>query len=82
VIYVPNMTEDEFRELEPMYEQAKKEVPLMPSITISAVQRRYRFGYNRAAHLLERLAQYGVLDYEFKTGRYTRAPSAGDEHGR
>jgi DNA segregation ATPase FtsK/SpoIIIE-like protein len=79
MIYVSNMTEEEFRELEPMYEQAKTEIPLMPSITISSVQRQYRFGYNRAAHMLERLAQYGVLNYDRRTGAYSRA-TVGGEH--
>ena len=74
------MPEKEFRELEPLYEQARREIPTMPVISISTVQRRYMLGYNRAARLLESLADYGVLDYEFATGKYSR-PSAGESHG-
>lgn len=42
------MTEEEYRELEPLYEQAKQEIPTWGSITISTVRRSYRLGYNRA----------------------------------
>lgn len=68
------MTEQEYRELEPLYDQAKKEVPLMDVISISRVQRVYFWGYNRAARLLEQLALAGVLLYDNRTGKYRAAP--------
>lgn len=67
------MTEQEYRELEPLYDQLKAEVPTWDSISITRVQRTYRFGYNRAARLLENLAEYGVLTYNKHTGQYRSA---------
>jgi DNA segregation ATPase FtsK/SpoIIIE-like protein len=69
-----HLTEAEFRELEPLYDQARREIPALPSISITAVQRLYRLGYNRAARLREALAQYGVVDYDQMTGAFTAKP--------
>lgn len=69
------MTEQEYRELEPIYDQAKAEIPTWPHISITRVQRKYTFGYNRAARLLENLAEYGVLTFNNLDGSYRRAPS-------
>ena len=65
------MTEDEYRELEPMYDTAKREVPTWDAISTSRVQRTYTFGYNRASRLLEHLVEYGVIKYDRMTGRYS-----------
>lgn len=67
------MAEADYRELEPLYEQAKQEVPLMNHIGVSAIQRKYRLGYNRAARLLEQLCAAGVLEWNRITGAYRRA---------
>lgn len=67
------MTEDEYRDIEPMYDKARREIPTWDSISISRVQRTYTFGYNRAARLLENLAEYGVLTYNKLTGEYRAA---------
>jgi DNA segregation ATPase FtsK/SpoIIIE-like protein len=67
------VTEQEYRELEPLWDQLKAEVPLWDSISITRVQRTYRFGYNRAARLLESLAEYGVLSWNKRTGQFSRA---------
>jgi len=69
------MTEQEYRELEPLYDQAKAEIPSWDSISITRVQRTYTFGYNRAARLLENLAEYGVLTWDKRTGQFRRAVS-------
>lgn len=69
------MTEQEYRELEPIYDQAKAEIPTWPHISITRVQRTYTFGYNRAARLLENLTEYGVLTFNNLDGSYRRAPS-------
>lgn len=65
------MIEQEYRELEPLYDRAKAEIPTWDSISITRVQRTYMWGYNRAARLLESLAEYGVLDYDRMTGKYS-----------
>lgn len=67
------MTEEEYRELEPLYERAKQEIPTWDSITISTVQRNYRLGYNRAHRMLEVLVDAGVLHWDHVTGAYTAA---------
>ncbi len=67
------MTEEEYRELEPLYERAKQEIPTWGSITISNVQRHYRLGYNRAQRMLEALVEAGVLRWNHVTGAYTPA---------
>lgn len=71
------MPEKDYRELEPLYDQAKKEIPLMPVISISSVQRVYRWGYNRAARLLEQLESAGVVSQDKITGKW-RLPSTVD----
>jgi DNA segregation ATPase FtsK/SpoIIIE-like protein len=67
------MTEAEFSELEPYYEEAKVAVPTWPQISVTAVQRNYVWGYNRACRLLEALAEHGHLNYDRKTGTYSAA---------
>ena len=67
--------EDEYRELESLYTQAKAEIPLMERISISTVQRRYKLGYNRAARLLEQLCSAGALQWNSVTGAYRPAQS-------
>lgn len=66
------MTEEEYAALEPLYHQYKQAIPMMPTISVSAVQRAYRFGYNRAARLLETLAEHGHLHWDRITGNYSR----------
>ena len=66
------MTEAEYSELEPYYEEAKVAVPTWPEITAKAVQRHYFWGYNRACRLLETLAEHGHLHWDRKTGQYSR----------
>lgn len=76
------MSRQDYGDVEPMYEQAKREIPYMDSITLTAVQRQYRFGYNRAARLLEQLAKDGLLDRNPITGAYRRASTVnGDANG-
>lgn len=74
------MNEQEYGELEPLYAQAKTEVPALPHINVTRVQRLYTIGYNRAARLLERLAEHGHLKYDNGTGQYSRVPT-GEQHG-
>lgn len=66
------MTEQEYSKLEPLYAQAKTEVPALSRIGLSAVQRLYMIGYNRAARLMEHLAEYGHLNYDATTGAYSQ----------
>lgn len=74
------MDENTYRELEPLYEMAKADIPTWDTISLSAVQRKYQLGYNRAARLLEHLAEFGVLTYNKMNGSYRRAVSASPEH--
>lgn len=67
------MTESEYSELEPHYEDAKKLVPTWDPINVSRVQRHFMWGYNRACRLLETLAEHGHLHYDRRTGAYTAA---------
>jgi len=72
------VTEQEYRELEPLYDQAKAEIPTWPHINITRVQRKYTLGYNRAARLLENLAEYGALTYNKHDGTYRRADTSSE----
>lgn len=65
------LTEEEYRALEPLYDEAKREIPTWDRISLSAVQRRYRLGYNRAQRLLETLTSAGVLHWNSTTGAFT-----------
>jgi DNA segregation ATPase FtsK/SpoIIIE-like protein len=65
------VNEAEYNALEPLYAQAQMEVPALPHITTSAVQRLYMIGYNRAARLLEHLAEHGFLKRDQYTGAYS-----------
>lgn len=67
------MTEEEYRALEPLYDEAKREIPTWERISQSAVQRRFRLGFNRAQRLLETLVDAGVLRYNPMNGRYRSA---------
>jgi DNA segregation ATPase FtsK/SpoIIIE-like protein len=70
------MTEQEYSELEPLYQQAKIELPhRLSKISVSGVQRLYMIGYNRASRLLEHLAEHGHLAYDRLTGAYSRVPT-------
>lgn len=76
------MNEQEYNELEPLYEQAKIELPLRLShVSVTGVQRLYMIGYNRASRLLEALAEHGHLKYNAATGAYSHAPTRGDSNG-
>lgn len=66
------MTEAEYSEIEPHYEDAKTLVPTWEVITTQAVQRHFMWGYNRACRLLETLAEHGHLSWDNKTGKYSR----------
>jgi DNA segregation ATPase FtsK/SpoIIIE-like protein len=66
------VTEEEYAELEPLYHEYKVAIPAWPEISVSKVQRDYRFGYNRACRLLETLAEHGHLHWDPKTGKYSR----------
>lgn len=62
----------EFKAVEPLYEQAVEFAKSEATIGISKVQRKFQIGYNRAARLLERLAEDGVLIRNNMTGSYRR----------
>ena len=67
------MTENEYRECEPLYDDAKATIPTWKRISVAAVQRHYRWGYNRASRMLEQLAEVGALNWNKVTGAYTSA---------
>lgn len=70
------MTEQEYNELEPLYQQAKIEIPhRLHKISVSGVQRLYMIGYNRASRLLGELVEHGHLNYAPLTGEYSRVPT-------
>jgi DNA segregation ATPase FtsK/SpoIIIE-like protein len=66
-----SMTEQQYSELEPLYEMAKTDIPSWDVISINSVQRRYQLGYNRAARLLETLAEHGHLRWDKRTGAFS-----------
>lgn len=70
------MTEQEYSELEPLYQQAKTEVLALPHINITAVIRLYRIGYNRAVRLIAALVEHGYLKYNNFDGGYSRIPTS------
>ena len=65
------MSVADYREIEPMYDQLRTEIPHLGNISLSQVQRVYRFGYNRAARIMEHLADEGVLHWDQTTGKYS-----------
>jgi DNA segregation ATPase FtsK/SpoIIIE-like protein len=67
------VTEDEYRELDPSYDSVRTTVSVWKGdITVSRVQREFRFGYNRAWRMLEVLAENGHLHWDRITGKYSR----------
>ena len=52
---------DEFVELDPLFEEAKKIVLTDRKTSISYLQRKLQIGYNKAARLVEQLEQQGIL---------------------
>lgn len=73
------MNEKEYGEIEPLYQQAKIELPhRLSKISVSGVQRLYMIGYNRASRLLEHLAEHGHLKYDQFTGAYSRLPTSAE----
>ena len=67
------MKPEEFRELEPLYEQGKEFCYGHSTMSISKMQAHLRIGYNRAARLCEQLAEDGVLAFDRDTGAWTRS---------
>lgn len=70
------MLRDEFLELEPLYPKATEFAKSEATMSISKMQRQFQIGYNRAARIVERLADDKVLTFDRMTGAYSRAPSA------
>jgi len=52
---------DESEEIDELYDEAVSFVTQSRRASISAVQRRLRVGYNRAARLIEKMEQQGVV---------------------
>lgn len=71
------MTDDEYMKIELMYPKLLATVPTWQDISISKVQREFRFGYNRAATLLETLAENGHIRWDKITGKFSRLPTNG-----
>lgn len=66
------ITRDEFLELEPLYLPATEFAKGETSMSISKMQRQFQIGYNRAARIVERLADDKVLEFNRLTGAYRR----------
>jgi len=66
---------EEFRELEPLYDQGKEFCYGQSTMSISKMQSHLRIGYNRAARLCEQLAEDGELVFDRNTGMWTRPSS-------
>jgi len=71
-------TDDELKELEPLYPQAVEFAKSELSMSISKLQRKFQIGYNRAARMIERLAADKVLIFNNVTGAYRRAPTSSE----
>ena len=65
VVGMPNIPttydSDESEEIDELYDEAVSFVTQSRRASISAVQRRLRVGYNRAARLIEKMEQQGVV---------------------
>jgi hypothetical protein len=69
------LSEQDYRAIEPLYQTCRAQIPTWDRVDVQRVQRTYRFGYNRAARMLEHLAEVGVLCWDSITGKYS-APAA------
>lgn len=70
---IDTMNLEEYRELEPLYDQAKEFTLTLSTMSISRMQRQFVLGYNRAARLCERLQEEGVLTHDNVNGGWVRA---------
>lgn len=55
------MTLEEYKAIEPLWDEAVKFAQDEPTMGITKMQRKFRLGYNRAARLCERLEVEGFL---------------------
>lgn len=60
-MFFENMTLDEYREVEPLWDQAIALAKVEAEMSITKMQRHLKLGYNRAARLCERLEKEGYL---------------------
>ncbi|MCM8818724.1 MAG: DNA translocase FtsK [Candidatus Omnitrophica bacterium] len=58
---IPNMIRGEYDDEEVLYEQAKRIVLTTKIASISMLQRRLRIGFNKAARLIERMEEEGIV---------------------
>lgn len=70
---IDTMNLEEYRELEPLYDQAKTLALGHETMSISRMQRELMIGYNRAARLCERLEEAGLLVSDYVNGGWRRA---------
>lgn len=64
---------EEFKAMEPLYQQAVDFAKSEPTMSRSKMQRKFMIGYNRATRLCERLADDGVLVFNNTTRGWRRA---------
>lgn len=69
---IDTMNLEEYRELEPLYDQAKEFVSTLRTMSVSRMQRQFTLGYNRASRLCERLQEEGVLTHDNVNGGWVR----------
>nr|WP_282103222.1 DNA translocase FtsK [Morganella morganii] len=56
-------------DLDPLFDRAVQFVAEKQRVSISAIQREFRIGYNRAARIVEEMEEMGIISEPFSDGR-------------
>nr|WP_284150242.1 DNA translocase FtsK [Morganella morganii] len=56
-------------DLDPLFDRAVQFIAEKQRVSISAIQREFRIGYNRAARIVEEMEEMGIISKPFSDGR-------------
>lgn len=62
------MKVNNLKERDPLFDEVKKYVQEQKIVSVSAIQRRFCLGFNRAGNILDSLEKAGIVS-EFKNGK-------------